>query len=114
MTEFEYKTLSIDSKETEHSKEDKMMKKVNQACEKLNRRLGISVELPNPKKKALKTAAACNLVVGAGLVAAGIFFPSKSCALLGGISVISSVVLRKESKHKNHESEGVREHKNPA
>lgn len=64
----------------------------------------ISVELPNPKKKALKTAAVCNLVIGAGLVAAGILFPSKSCALLGGMSVISSVVLRKESKNKNHES----------
>lgn len=81
-----------------------MIKEVNQACEKLNGRLGISVELPNPKKKALKTAAACNLVVGAGLVAAGILFPSKSCTFLGGISVISSVVLRKESKNKNHES----------
>ena len=81
-----------------------MIKEVNQACEKLNGRLGISVELPNPKKKALKTAAACNLVVGAGLVAAGILFSSKSCALLGGISVISSAVLKKESKNKTHES----------
>jgi len=81
-----------------------MIKEVNRACEKLNDTLGISVELPNPKKKALKAAAACNLVVGAGLVAAGILFPSKSCALLGCISVISSVVLRKESKNKNHES----------
>ncbi len=81
-----------------------MIKEANQACEKLNSRLGISVELSNPKKKALKTAAACNLVVGAGLVAAGILFPSKSCALLGGISVISSAVLKKESKNKTHES----------
>lgn len=81
-----------------------MIKEVNQACKKLNNTLGISVELPNPKKKALKTAAVCNLAVGAGLVAAGILFTSKSCALLGGIGVISSVVLRKESKNKTHES----------
>lgn len=81
-----------------------MIKEVNKACEKLNDILGISVELPNPKKKAIKTAAVCNLVVGAGLVAAGILFPSKSCVLLGGISVISSIVLRKESKNKPHES----------
>ena len=80
-----------------------MFKEVNKACEKLNDTLGISVELPNPKKKALKTAAVCNFVVGVGLVAAGILFPSKSCALLGGISVISSVVLKKESKNKPHE-----------
>ena len=81
-----------------------MIKEVNKACEKLNNALGVSVEFPNPKKKALKTAAVCNLVFGAGLVAAGILFPSKSCALLGGIGVISSAVLRKESKNKNHES----------
>ena len=81
-----------------------MIKEVNKACEKLNDALGISVELPNPKKKALKTAAVCNLVVGAGLVAAGILFPPKSCTLLGGISVISSAVLKKESKNKTHES----------
>ena len=81
-----------------------MIKEVNRACEKLNDTLGISVELPNPKKKALKTAAVCNLVVGSGLVAAGILFPSKSCVLLGGISVISSAVLKKESKNKTHEA----------
>ena len=81
-----------------------MIKEVNQACEKLNDTLGICVELPNPKKKALKTAMVCNFIVGAGLVAAGIVLESKSCALLGGISVISSVVLRKESKNKTHES----------
>ena len=81
-----------------------MIKEVNQTCKKLNSTLGISVELPNPKKKALKTAAVCNLVIGAGLVAAGILFPSKSCALLGSIGVVSSVVLQKESKNKNHES----------
>ena len=80
-----------------------MIKEVNRACEKLNDTLGISVELPNPKKKALKTAAVCNLIVGAGLMAAGILFPSKSCALLGGIGVICSVVLRKESKNRTHE-----------
>ena len=81
-----------------------MIKEVNRACEKLNDTLGISVELPNPKKKALKTAAVCNLAAGAALVAAGILFSSKSCALLGGISVISSAVLKKESKNKTHES----------
>ncbi len=76
-----------------------MIKEINKACKKLNDTLGISVTLPNPKKKALKTAAICNLAVGIGLAAAGILFSSKSYALLGGIGVISSVVLRKESKN---------------
>lgn len=73
-----------------------MIKEVNQACEKLNDTLGISVELPNPKKNTLKRASVCNFIVGAGLVAAGIVFPSKSCAVLGGIGILSSIVLRRE------------------
>lgn len=73
-----------------------MIKEVNQACEKLNDTLGISVELPNPKKNTLKKASICNFMIGAGLVAAGIIFPSKSCAILGGIGILSSIVLRKE------------------
>lgn len=73
-----------------------MIKEVNQACEKLNDTLGISVELPNPKKNTLKKASICNFMIGAGLVAAGIIFPSKSCAVLGGIGILSSIVLRRE------------------
>ncbi len=73
-----------------------MIKEVNRACEKLNDTLGISVELPNPKKNTLKRASVCNFIVGAGLVAAGIVFPSKSCAVLGGIGILSSIVLRRE------------------
>ena len=79
-----------------------MIKELNQACEKLNHTLGVSVKLPNPEKKTLKAAAVCNLIVGAGLAAAGISFSSKFCTVLGGVSVISSVVLRKESR-RDHE-----------
>lgn len=79
-----------------------MIKEVNQACEKLNNRLGISVALPSPKKNALKLAAVCNLIAGTGLVVAGIALSSKSCAVLGGISVISSIILRKECNRKTH------------
>ena len=74
-----------------------MVKEVNHACEKLNEKLGVSVSLPNPQKKTLKTASVCNFVVGAGLVAAGVVFSSKWCAVLGGIGIVSSVVLRQES-----------------
>lgn len=81
-----------------------MIKELNQACEKLNNTLGVSVKLPNPKKKTLKAAAAYNFIVGAGLVVAGIVLRIKSCALLGGAGVINSIVLRKESKNKTHES----------
>lgn len=39
----------------------------------------------------------CNFAVGAGLVTAGVVFPSKWYALLGGTGIISSAVLRHES-----------------
>ena len=52
-----------------------MIKEVNQACKRLNEKLGISVTLPNPGKKALRNAAACNLIAGASLIAAGVLFP---------------------------------------
>lgn len=73
-----------------------MIKEVNRACEKLNDTLGIPVELPNPKKNTLKRASVCNFIVGVGLVAVGVIFPSKSCAVLGGIGILSSIVLRRE------------------
>lgn len=73
-----------------------MIKEVNHACGKLNEKLGISVTLPNPKKETLKAASVCNFVVGAGLTAAGAVFSSKWCAVLGGLVIVSSVVLRRE------------------
>ncbi len=80
-----------------------MIKELNHACGKLNEKLGISVPLPNPGKKTLKTASACHFVVGAGLVAASVVFSSKWCAVLGGIGIISSVALRRESGNKEAE-----------
>ena len=74
-----------------------MIKEVNHTCEKLNEKLGISVPLPTPEKKTLQAASMYNFVVGTGLVAAGVVFSSKWCAVLGGAGIISSVVLRRES-----------------
>ena len=79
-----------------------MIKEVNQVCGKLNEVLGISVNrrLPNPGKKAVKFAAVCNLIAGAGLIAAGAVFSSKWCTALGGLGIVSSIILRKEGSHK--------------
>ncbi|MDE6202064.1 MAG: hypothetical protein K2O16_07310 [Lachnospiraceae bacterium] len=80
-----------------------MIKEINHTCGKLNEKLGISVPLPNPGKKTLKTTSVCHFVAGAGLVAAGVVFSSKWCAVLGGIGIISSVVLRQESGGKDEQ-----------
>lgn len=77
-----------------------MIKEMNESCEKFSKALGITIKLPNPGKKALKTAMVCNLAVGAGLITAGVIFTSKWCVALGGISIASSIVLRHEGKQK--------------
>ncbi|NBJ93272.1 hypothetical protein [Parablautia muri] len=80
-----------------------MIKEINHTCGKLNEKLGISIPLPNPGKETLKTTSVCHFVVGAGLVAAGVVFSSKWCAVLGGIGIISSIVLHQESNGGNDE-----------
>ena len=55
------------------------------------------MQLPNPGKKTLKAASVCNFVAGAGLVAAGVVLSSKWSAALGGLGIVSSIVLRRES-----------------
>lgn len=80
-----------------------MIKEINKTCGELNERLGISIPLPNPGKKTLKMTSVCNFVVGVGLMAAGAVSSSKWCAVLGGIGIISSVVLRRESDSKKDE-----------
>lgn len=81
-----------------------MIKEINQTCEKLNDTLGISVTLPNPKKNALKEAAICNLIIGAGLTTARSIFPSKVCTVLGGIGILGSIELCRESRGRAKES----------
>ncbi|MDE5908311.1 MAG: hypothetical protein K2H52_06190 [Lachnospiraceae bacterium] len=79
-----------------------MIKEVNQVCMKLNKLLGFSITLPNPGKKTLKKVAVCNLAFGVSLIAAGVAFSSRWCAALGGLGIVSSAILRKESGGKTN------------
>ena len=74
-----------------------MLKELNQACTRLNKRLGLSIILPEPGPNALKRSAVRNLAVGAGLMAAGAFLPSRSLFLLGCAGIAGGVLLRQES-----------------
>lgn len=80
-----------------------MIKEVNKICRKLNKILRISIILPTPSKKKLKTAMVCNLSVGVSLIAAGIVLSSKWCASLGCLGIVSSAILRKEQDVKNND-----------
>ena len=77
-----------------------MIRELNRACEKLNKTLGVSVSLPQPEGKALRSASVHSFAFGAVLLAAGMVFASKPCAALGGLSVVNGAVLRAESGKK--------------
>lgn len=80
-----------------------MIKELHHTFGKLNKKLGISVPLPNPRKETLKTVSLCHFIVGAGLTAVGVVFSSKRFAVLGGLGIINSVVLRLESGGKDEQ-----------
>lgn len=77
-----------------------MIKELNQTCEKVNDFFGVTVKLPNPKKRKLKGASVHNFVVGVGLIVASAIFAQKWCAVAGGLSIISSIILMREVKGK--------------
>lgn len=77
-----------------------MIKKLNQTCKKFNDTLGVSIKLPEPKKSTLKAASVYNFVMGVGLLAVSIIFEQKWFAVAGGLSIISSIVLKHEGKEK--------------
>jgi hypothetical protein len=75
-----------------------MIKEVNNACTKFGKVLGVSVKLPTPTKETLKTTSTMGFIVGAGLLTASVVLSSKSCAILGGISIISGVIQKHEAR----------------
>lgn len=75
-----------------------MIKELNQTCKKVNDAFGISMKLPEPKKNTLKAASALNLIVGTGLVFVGVIFSEKWCSVIGGVGIISGIVMKHESK----------------
>ncbi|WP_338753358.1 hypothetical protein [Bacillus sp. FJAT-52991] len=77
-----------------------MIEKLNAKCEKVNDFFGVSVKLPNPSKNTLRTSSVVNGVVGVGLILFGVLSAQKWTAILGGLSIVSSIVLKEEAKKK--------------
>ncbi|WP_203363864.1 hypothetical protein [Bacillus sp. REN10] len=77
-----------------------MIEKLNARCKKVNDFFGVSVKLPNPRKNTLLTSSVVNGIVGIGLISYSVLSFQKWTAVLGGVSIISSIVLKKEAKKK--------------
>ncbi|MHC5228146.1 hypothetical protein ACYSNW_07700 [Enterococcus sp. LJL99] len=77
-----------------------MIKEVNDKINQINEKMYVPVKLPKIKmtSKSLNVSAITNLIVGSGIICSGIFFEKKSLVILGSLGLISSAIMRSESK----------------
>lgn len=75
-----------------------MINEITHACDKLSKTLGLPVNLPHPSKRALRANSIWSFSLGLGLIGASVFTNKEWLALLGGLSITSSIILRLESK----------------
>ncbi|MDS1004339.1 hypothetical protein P9J83_12635 [Clostridium sporogenes] len=67
-----------------------MIEKINANCKKLNDLFGVNVKLPNPS----------NCTMGVGLILFRVLSSQKWTAVLGGLSIVGSVISSEEAKKK--------------
>lgn len=75
-----------------------MIKEMHRTFTALSHSLGVPVRIPLPTREMLSASSALNFAVGGSLLAGGIIFSQKWCALAGGISIASGIVMRSEAK----------------
>lgn len=77
-----------------------MIEEMNATCKKLNDLVGVNVKLPNPSKRTLQASAVVNCTMGVGLILFGSLSSQKWTAILGGLSIVGSVISSGEAKKK--------------
>ncbi|MFB7160437.1 hypothetical protein [Lysinibacillus sp. NPDC056232] len=73
-----------------------MIKQLDTALSKVNKRVGVNVKTPKVTKSKLKYSRYLTTVVGIGGLTLGIIGPSKSLLVLGTISILSSIATTNE------------------
>jgi len=77
-----------------------MIEKINANCKKLNDLFGVNVKLPNPSKHTLRVNSVVNCTVGVALILFGGLSSQKWTIILGGLSIVGSVISSGEAKKK--------------
>ncbi|EJE7234374.1 TPA: hypothetical protein PTV43_001742 [Clostridium botulinum] len=77
-----------------------MIEKINANCKKLNDLFGVNVKLPNPSKHTLRVNSVVNCTMGVGLILFGGLSSQKWTIILGGLSIVGSVISSEEAKKK--------------
>ncbi|WP_207696599.1 hypothetical protein DOK67_0000011 [Enterococcus sp. DIV0212c] len=75
-----------------------MINEVNQKINKLNKKVGVKVHLPELSSRRMNQSALINLIIGGGLVSTGVFFERNELFLLGSLGLLGSLVLSIEAK----------------
>jgi len=75
-----------------------MINKINRKINQINDQIGIEVKLPKMTESMLKLSSVTNFVAGSGLIILGITIDMKSPIFLGGLGIVSSMVMRNEAK----------------
>lgn len=76
-----------------------MIKEIDNRLRKLNKKMGVNIDLPNPTKNSLNTASAVTATLGSALLIVGIVASSKWCIAVGGISILSSGLQKIEAEY---------------
>ncbi len=77
-----------------------MIEKMNATCKKVNDFVGVTIKLPNPSKRTLQASSAFSRTLGVGLVLFGALSSQKWTAILGGVSIVGSIISSEEAKKK--------------
>ncbi|AVQ38692.1 hypothetical protein C7M56_08345 [Clostridium botulinum] len=77
-----------------------MIEKINANCKKLNDLFGVNVKLPNPSKHTLRVNSVVNCTMGVTLILFGGLSSQKWTIILGGLSIVGSVISSEEAKKK--------------
>jgi len=67
------------------------------ACNWGNKNLGTSIQFPKPTKKSIVFSAFSSGIIGSAILMYGLFFNNKWIFIFGGLGIISSVFIYRQS-----------------
>lgn len=78
-----------------------MVEQMNKVCEQVNKRLGVSVKLPNPSKEALRVNTIISGLLGLGIVGTGVVTKYKWVTGFGAVVVLGNLIHLSSLKESN-------------
>ena len=76
---------------------DKIHTIMDTACKWGNKNLGASIQFPKPTKKSIVSSAFSSGIIGSAILMYGLLFNNKWILLFGGLGIISSVFIYRQS-----------------